>query len=332
MELFNEVKNCYYTCMQNIINRIVLEGENFDSKQILEYFSNNAYNTKENTSSENGDKFIKELFEESNNIKSVALLTKSESFLKPSLDEAVPIMFTKMELQYLKTLLDYKGFCMLLGEKICRKLNVNLSKVESFKWQEICISNGIKKATDNVLEPDLASKIQIIVEAIIDEKSLIYKAMAKDGSEYKNGIPYRILYSHRTGVFQLIIVSKEQDRPILVNIQNLTDIELGDVCKDMHKHASELIDKKKNYDAPLVLEVKAIYGSVERCFSLFSYHHKEAYYDETIKKYILKIYYYDFDEKELVRDVLSLGDAVLVRSPENIRQQVIDRIKKAYFV
>lgn len=331
MELFNEVKNCYYTCMQNIINQIILDGEEFDSQSILECFSNNAYNIEDNIDSKTGDKFLKELFEERNNIKSVALLNESDGFWKPTIEEAVPIIFTKVELRYLKTLLDDSGFCALIGEQLYNKLVDNLSSIESFKWNKNCAFQGIRNTADNLLESELVDKIKIIIEAIIEEKSLIYKNIAKDGSEYKNGIPYRILFSPRTGRYQLIIITKEQDRPILVNIKNLTDVKLGEVYKDMHKRAAELIEVKKRWSDPLVLEVKDIYGSVERCFSLFSYYHKEAYYDENKKKHILKIYYYDFDKNELVRDILSLGDAVIVKSPDNIRQAVINRIRMAYF-
>lgn len=332
MELFNEVKNCYYTCMQNIINQITLDGEDFDSQRILKYFSINAYNIGSNVESKIGDRFLKELFEESGNIKSVSLLNQFGMFWKPVVNEAVPIMFTKVELRYIKTLLEDSGFCSLIGKQLSNKLINNLSNIESFNWKENCIFQGIRSTADNLLETDLGNKLKIIIEAIIEEKSLLYKNIIKDGSEYKNGIPYRILYSPRTGRYQLIIVTKEQDRPILANIQNLNDVRVGEVCKDMHKHVAKLIEKKKKWDDPLVLEVNNIYGSVERCFSLFNFYHKEAYYDESIERHILKIYYYDFDESELVRDILSLGDAVIVRSPDNIRQEVINRIKRAYFV
>ena len=99
----------------------------------------------------------------------------------------------------------------------------------------------------------------------------------------------------------------------MANIQNLNDVRVGDVCKDMHKHFAKLIEEKKKWDDPLILEVNNIYGSVESCFSLFNFYHREVYYDESIKRHILKIYYYDFDESELVRDILSLGDGVIAR-------------------
>lgn len=334
MELFNEVKNCYYTCMQNIVNQIIIDGVEFNSKRIMKCFSENAFNIEECKSSKIGDNFLSELFKESDSIKSVALLKEFDGCFEPAINEPVPVMLTKIEMRYLKTLLHDSGFCNLLEKKLCKKLNDNLSKVESFKWQKNCVLQGVKNYADNLSDYEMAEKIKIIIKAIVEEKSLFYTNRAKDGTEYvnKTGIPYRILYSPRTGIFQLIIVSDKKDRPILLNIQNMTCLKVGVICKGIHKLVAELIEQKKKQDEPLVLEVKDIFGSVERCFSLFSYYHKEAYYDETARKHILKIHYYDFDKSELIRDILSLGDAVLVRSPEGIRKQVIDRIKKAYFV
>lgn len=332
MELFNEVKNSYYTCIQNIINQMILDNEEFDSKKIIDYLSESAFNIDENLLNVKGDKFLKELFEDNKNIKTVSLLKKYNDRFEPVFDEAIPSMLTTVELEYLKSILEDNSSKMILGEELYSKLTDKLSDVESLLWNEFCLFQGIRNNADSLMESGLANNIKIISEAIVKEKSLVYSSRTKGGVEYNNvtGIPYRILYSPRTGRFQLIILTDEE-RPILVNVNSITDLKLGDDYIDAQRRAVELIESKKKYDEPLVLEITDIYGAVERCFSLFSYYHKEAYFDEVAMKHILKIYYYDFDKSELVRDVLSLGDAVLVRSPEDIREAVISRVRKAYF-
>jgi predicted DNA-binding transcriptional regulator YafY len=40
----------------------------------------------------------------------------------------------------------------------------------------------------------------------------------------------------------------------------------------------------------------------------------------------VKIYYYTFDEDEVIRKILSLGPYVVVKSPESVRNKIIDII------
>ena len=89
------------------------------------------------------------------------------------------------------------------------------------------------------------------------------------------------------------------------------------------------INAKKNISDPLVLKIEDNKNTLDRCFNLFSSYDKKYYYDEE-DNLILTIYYHDFDEAEIIRDILSLGKSAVVLSPEFVRKEVIKRILRNF--
>lgn len=63
---------------------------------------------------------------------------------------------------------------------------------------------------------------------------------------------------------------------------------------------------------------------------MFASYDKEASYDEEQDIYTLTIYYYDFDRGDILRQILSLGSAATVLSPDDMRQEIIDRLLAAW--
>ena len=55
-------------------------------------------------------------------------------------------------------------------------------------------------------------------------------------------------------------------------------------------------------------------------------------YARVIEKdvYEIELYYYSFQEEEIIRKIISLGPYVRVKSPENIVKTIIERITCAY--
>ena len=77
------------------------------------------------------------------------------------------------------------------------------------------------------------------------------------------------------------------------------------------------IADKKNTDA------------FDRCYSLFSAYDKEAF-AESEDVYNIKVYYQDFDRREIIARILSLGSAAIVLEPEDIRDEMVERLKQAW--
>ncbi len=47
-------------------------------------------------------------------------------------------------------------------------------------------------------------------------------------------------------------------------------------------------------------------------------------------KYEIDIYYYTFEEDEVIRKIMSLGPYVKVKAPNRVREIIIDKIKRAF--
>ena len=91
----------------------------------------------------------------------------------------------------------------------------------------------------------------------------------------------------------------------------------------------KFINNKKNIDKPIVLKIEDNKNTLDRCFNLFSAYDKRYYYDDN-NNLILNIYYHDFDEAEIVRDILSLGKSVIVLEPKKVRDKVVSRILRNF--
>ena len=49
-------------------------------------------------------------------------------------------------------------------------------------------------------------------------------------------------------------------------------------------------------------------------------------------KYEIDIYYYTFEEADVIRKIMSLGPYVKVKSPDRVREIIIDKIKSGIFI
>ena len=62
---------------------------------------------------------------------------------------------------------------------------------------------------------------------------------------------------------------------------------------------------------------------------MFASYDKEASYDEEADTYTIQLYYYDFDRREILQQILSLG-AATVLAPADMREAIIERLQAAW--
>lgn len=79
---------------------------------------------------------------------------------------------------------------------------------------------------------------------------------------------------------------------------------------------------------PIILEVTDKKAAMERCFMSFS---EMERYSRCIEedKYEVKLFYYTFEEEEIIRKILALGPYVKVIWPQRIVDEVVKRIRRA---
>lgn len=124
--------------------------------------------------------------------------------------------------------------------------------------------------------------------------------------------------------------SLDENRSILANIFSMTDIlieenQRAEISREaVIKHLHECKYSKE----PIVLEVMDKKASMERCFMSFS--ELERYFRCIEKdKYEMKLFYYTFEEEEIIRKILALGPYVKVVSPLGIKEEIVRRIRRA---
>lgn len=316
MELFNDYKNRYYRCIQNIINQIY-NGEKYDKKDIRKIL-HNAYLEEESI-------LVNELVNKN-------FFKFEDDIVKLRIDYNIPIRLNDLELAYLKMFVEDDEFNKVLNDEILEKLKKNLNDVQSLDYNKFWKRENIDKYGDSLKNNEIRNNILILEEAILNNKYIKYSSKNRNGDIFENKIayPYKIEYSIKNNKYRLIIFF--DNRAIKINIDSITNIKIleeRDVLEKEKIQIQDFIKNRKNIGEPLVLKIEDNNNTLDRCFNLFSAYDKKYYYD-TDNNLILNIYYHNFDEAEIVRDILSLGKSVIVLEPKKIRNKVVERILRNF--
>ena len=168
------------------------------------------------------------------------------------------------------------------------------------------------------------------MNAIRTNSCLVYNNFTNNGIIRGVCKPYKIMYSSRTCQYQLVAIAKKNDkdnssaRIILMNINKLHDLKFTDdsyLCSQ----SPEKFLQQKRMKQPIKLRIFPIHGhnDIERAFLLFSNYEKNGWYNSETGIYHLEIIGYDFEMNEIIEKILSLGPAIEVIEPKNLREQII---------
>lgn len=325
MELFIEQKNKNYGAVYDLLmeinrkpNKIITGNE--ISEFILErglytpYFENSLMNKCKEA---NDNLYI--LREVSKDIYTIDMRMY---FPPPILD---------VEIVYLKHILKDERMKIFLDNSTIYKLKGLLKTYKDVQIGKYVEIEGISKRNHTYEKLD---KAFILVLKSRKEKRIIkYTYTTKNGQIFKENfmIPYKIEYSIRDDKFYIIYYSIEQNKINKGIISNFSNMELHNYYED-YDFILKTIPfnaNKQKVKEPIVIEIKDKENSVERAFHLLSCFEKKAYYDREKDIYKIYIYYYEYDEAEIISRILSLGKNAKVISPNSIRLEIIQRIKKS---
>lgn len=328
MELFHEYKNKYFHLVLKILNLCenglgrydilkIIEDEEYDERLISKDFK-----TFEGMMLNEYEDDSLNLLKEKDN-KYYSVLNKEGS--KP-----IKIRFSNIEKTWLNGMIEDKIVQALLGEEIISKLKKSLQDVHEGSNDVIEFTNK----NTNEFEYDLKKLSRTfftILNAIDKEKVLVYTNVDRNGNEHKDklAIPLRIEYSLKDDKFRASMYSIEDKRAIMVNLHTLKEINITE--KSFNLKREDIIKKlkeKKYCDEPVTIILKDKRGAMERGFMSFSSFERSSKLIEN-NTYEIDIYYYTFQENEVISKIISLGPYVTVKGPERIRQLVIEKIKKA---
>lgn len=329
MELFHEYKNRYFNLVFKLLN---LSKEGLGKEEILKIIEKEAY--EEKLIGKDFLTFEGLILNEYKSEDNLNLLKEVEGKYFPILNSANPmplaVRFSNIEKQWLKAMLKEKMARELLGEELVLKLEKELENVEEIKEDVIERTNRFIREEDQDFK-SLREFFFIAIEGILNNYPIRYTSVDKYGKEYKDNLalPIRMEYSLRDETLRLSAYSIDEDRPIMLLLKNIKAMVLEPKVK-INKNRDEIlkrIKEEKYCKEPIVLELVDERGAMERCFmGLSSYERSTRSLGDN--RYEVKFYYYTFNEDEVIRRILSLGPYVMLKSPESVRNKIIDILKK----
>ena len=316
-ELIDEYSNCFFISVINVLNGIIA-GEKLNKYQLADriksvlgddcgYFS---------------DDFMNDLITGSRFL----LEADNDRCFRSRIDSPIEAGFSHNERIYLKTILQSKYAKLLMSDKMIDELLDTLKDVEPIELDRFYVSlpSISRKHGDGFTE-----KIRILLDAVRNNKEIVYSNnTGKENYINRHGFPIRIEYSVLYDMFHLSLWSSEEDRPVKININKMYDVGLTDGIWKEKKSPAEMLETRRCKE-PVVIEMKIgddSNNTFERIMLQF------AVYDTRIvdmidDKYRISISYYEFDKEVVLNQLFSFGPYIKVLSPDDVINNLIERIK-----
>lgn len=250
--------------------------------------------------------------------------------LRPVLEHKFPIRNSVIENQAAKTLLTDKYRNHFLSENTAAKLKNAIKDVrEAWNPADITIKNLFARGASEVNE-EYHQQLSLIAKAVRNHASVSYDYIRPGYAEITGAevFPVKIEFSVVNDRFRICAYNSGESRFVKMNLDRMKKIRYGNKIseKDLQKDYQEFIKKNTKI---LVLEADPVGHVIERCFRVFSYYDRRARYDREEDKYRLEISYMRTDEKEVIKNILSMGSYVIVSEPRQVREEVYRRILAA---
>lgn len=328
MNLFVKPKNKVYNYVADLINCLWDKPEGYMTREEIREFFKKRKIIDEN--------IIKSLLKENIDANSnVDLLFRSDDddYYMLQCDQNIEIKPYVMEKIWLKNVMKDPKIKLFLEEKAICKLEEYLLDIDDIMTEENLILKNIAAIDSQEIEK-LKHNVKIIRKAIKEKRGIKYSYITKYGQIFKErcSLPIKIEYSIKDDLFYLISypLDQEKPRPIKSLLKSFYNIELIDKNIDYEKKYEACIDDINNKKAnkPITLEINGNNNALERAFHLFSCFDKKAKYIPDKDTYIMDIYYYQFEEKEILSRIFSLGKEVFVIGPKEVQNEILNRLKK----
>lgn len=307
-DIFHMVNSDIFNILCQIINEIY-NGAQLTQNEILQRF---AYCS--NAEKKTILNIIQAVFifaSSTNNKTAIAHLYVNSPIILPPTTE---------ELIWLKYMLNNAEISFLLPAELRRKLKKRLANIPE---QPKYLWKPIHNVGDNIVDTAYQKKLTIIWQALQEHKHLQYSI---NNQKLKSLIPHRLEYDAAAHVYRLIAWQEDSQRAVKLPIQQLNQLSISDINYDAKTTKLAFDSYLHTHRHTVEFRIKPQNNVVERAFALLAAYEKEAQYDEHSNTYHILMYYYSFDETEVIEQLLSLGSSVHILSstPPNLRQTIIN--------
>ena len=176
-------------------------------------------------------------------------------------------------------------------------------------------SNG-----DPFEDPEYVKNFKTVLKAMREHRKVYVEFKGHRGTDQKrNCVVYNLEYSSKDDKFRIIASGDRYS--FIINMARITK------CKLMEEYSPEEFRPKAPIKKEIVFELFDERNALERVMLHFSHLEKET---EKIgdKKYRVRLLYETEDETEMLIRILSFGPMIKVLSPQNLIEQIKNRIEK----
>ena len=176
-------------------------------------------------------------------------------------------------------------------------------------------SNG-----DPFEDPEYVKNFKTVLKAMREHRKVYIEFTGHRGTDQKrNCVVYNLEYSSKDDKFRIIASGDRYS--FIINMARITKCEL------MEKYSPEEFRPKAPIKKEIIFELFDERNALERVMLHFSHLEKET---EKIgdKKYRVKLLFETEDETEMLIRILSFGPMIKVLSPQNLIEQIKNRIEK----
>ncbi len=254
---------------------------------------------------------------------------EEDGSVKPFYEAPVPSLPSGDERLWLKTMLLDENVSFLLPDELREKLLARLADTPDFSFAGVWEKRQAKG--DNPAAEPLKGRLALIWKALREKKKLRYVNIDKSGTRHENTLaPCRLEYDAAMNRFFLIVWDEAEHRAVKINIHRLETLEISKeaVPADTEEKFMSFLSARKSEVTFRLIDKKDTHA-FDRCYSLFSAYDKEACAEEE-DVYTIKVYFQDFDRREIIARLLSLGPAAVVLESADIREEIIARLKEAW--
>lgn len=320
MELFSELYGKYYTLVQHILNLAHQDGITLNT--IRKVVSEEGF-------LESPTSLIPSLIAQDKN--SYHLLYKKEDKYYSILKNKPVSYFTNLENSWLKALL-------------CDpKMNL------FFEEDELFYLKSKLKEVDPLFEPDMFGSVQIADSCDFTDETYI-KNFKTICNAIRNQQLLSITYTNEAdevicntyALFKIEYQLKYDNFRLLalsISHNNFISLERIDLCRIIKIEISGVSPpydeitafvKASKAKEPVVFEVSDERNGFNRVFMYFSNYERISEFNDENNTCLVQLYYYPFDEEEIIRTLISFGPIIKVLSPSHVRNKIKEEIDKQY--
>jgi hypothetical protein len=257
------------------------------------------------------------------------LLKKEPPGYTPILKAPPPLLLTELQKRWLKAIVQDKRFSLFTEENERAVYDALLIDIDPLYNMNHIIAVDMASDGDDYDSDTYRTIFKTLMRAMQNKRTvLITYESGKDNRLSAHFAPYKLEYSMKDDKFRLCAVRMHQERLRSLYKLNLSRITSVQVMK--HSTPANLAEYVRSIRMPLPVEIEITNerNGFERIFTQLSNFKRISEYDETTKKCLMKIYYYEVDEMELLITLLSFGPIIRILGPISFKTQFVERIAK----